>query len=235
VLTPILKKLILRHIKIIQLYLNTGRIRRRIKYIWACVISILPFSFLRVLLYKLMPGYKISMGAKIGFGTKISVEKAQIGNVRIGTFNVFVGPFTLELSDGCSIGSRNIFSCGSWAIKEKFRQYGYRRYLKLGTKSIITSHHFFDVVGGFELGERTWVAGRGSQFWTHGRKIGFRSISIGSRCYISSAVRFCPGTKIGNDCLVALGSVVTKNFDGERLLIGGCPARVLQQDYATGL
>ena len=204
---------------------------RKLKYVCALLISLVPFSLSKVLLYRILFGYRISLRAKIGFGTIISVSKAQIGKVRIERFNVFTGPFELCLADGASIGPRNKFNCGSWVVQGRFREYGYLKYFRMGAGAMITGDHYFDVVGGIELGNGSWIAGRSSQFWTHGTKIEDRSISIGSGCYIGSAVRFAPGTKVGNNCLVGLGSVVTKKFEGDNLMIAGMPAKVIKEDY----
>lgn len=96
---------------------------------------------------------------------------------------------------------------------------------------MIIADHFFDVSGGIEIGEKTWIAGRGSQFWTHGTRVKDRPIRIGKGCYIGSAVLMAPGSVIGNHCLVAMGSVVVDKFPDERLLIGGCPAKTLRENY----
>ena len=54
-----------------------------------------------------------------------------------------------------------------------------------------------------------------------------QGINIGSNCWIGAKVTFCDGSAIGNDCVVAAGSVVTKKF-GDHCLIGGVPAKVIR-------
>ena len=58
-----------------------------------------------------------------------------------------------------------------------------------------------------------------------------RSVTIGSHCYIGSAVRFAPGSKVGNNCIITMGSVVTKKFCVDNALIRGVPAKVIRADY----
>jgi acetyltransferase-like isoleucine patch superfamily enzyme len=70
-----------------------------------------------------------------------------------------------------------------------------------------------------------------SQFWTHGAGVIDRDIQIGRDCYLGSAVRFAPGSGIGNNVIVALGSVVTEKFDISKAMIGGVPAKVLKKNY----
>ena len=100
---------------------------------------------------------------------------------------------------------------------------------------MITSGHFIDAVGGFLLGAGSWIAGRGSQFWTHGADASDRHVSIGARCYIGSAVRFAPGASIADQSVVAIGSVVTKKFTDRRVLVAGVPASVVREDYESPL
>jgi len=204
----------------------------KVKVVLAALISIVPINTLRVLGYRLI-GYKIS--GRVGFGTVIAVSEARIESCKIGSFNLFVGPMKVEIGAGASIEHRNIFSCGFWTMDEKYRNIGYKRSLKIGANTLITSGHFFDVAGLFVLGSGSWIAGIGSQFWTHGVGVTDRDIQIGSDCYLGSAVRFAPGSGIGDYVIVALGSVVTKKFDVSNALIGGAPATVVKTDYAWKL
>lgn len=210
----------------LQNFINT-----KIRYVCARFVSLLPCSFLRVLAYRFFPGYSISFKARIGFGATISVQQAKVGAVTIGRMTIFKGPFTLELEDGTSIGEHNVFSCPTWVIQGKYRQRNYLRLFRAGAEVKIIADHFFDVSGGMEIGQKTWIAGRGSQFWTHGTRVKDRPIRIGQSCYIGSAVRMAPGSEIGDHSLVAMGSVVVNKFLTERLLIGGSPAKVLRKNY----
>ena len=212
------------------------KVETKLRFYMAVFISIMPFSKLRILLYRIIHRYKIAWNAKIGFATIIAVDKVSIGRAVIGGFNRFCGPFELNISDNASVGQKNRFSCGQWAVQGRYRDYGYARSLKIGNKAVITEGHFFDVIGGFELGDNSWIAGRDSQFWTHGTKINStkaedRMIIIGNKCYIGSAVRFMPGTKIGNNTIVAMGSVVTKKFSQDYLMVGGVPAKIIRENY----
>jgi acetyltransferase-like isoleucine patch superfamily enzyme len=200
----------------------------KLKLVLAALVSILPLNVLRVLGYRLL-GYKIS--GRIGFGTVIAVSSARIEKCKIGLFNLFVGPMKVEIGADASIGDRNTFSCGFWTVKEEYQSKNYARSLQIGPNSLITSSHYFDLAGSFVLGAGSWVAGIDSQFWTHGAGVADRDIWIGRNCYIGSAVRFAPGSWVGDQVIVALGSVVTRKFDLSRAMIGGVPATVLKQDY----
>ncbi len=200
----------------------------KVKFVLAALISIVPINILRVLGYRLL-GYKIS--GRIGFGTVVAVSSAHIANCKLGAFNLFVGPMQVEIGEGASIGNRNTFSCGFWTTQEQYQDKNYARTLQIGANTLITSGHYFDVAGSFALGDGSWIAGMGSQFWTHGAGVTDRDIQIGRDCYIGSAARFAPGVVVGNHVIVAMGSVVTKKFDIAKAMIGGVPATVLKENY----
>ena len=204
---------------------------RKLKLVFATLISILPFNFLRILAYRVILRYKI-IGARLGFGTIIAVDDAEIGACKIGWGNLFIGPMNMRIEKGASIGYRNTFSCGYWTTRSEHTNAHYARKLVIGKDTLITSLHYIDVTGRFTLGAGSWIAGIGSQFWTHGAGILDRDIKIGKNCYLGSAVRFAPGASIGNDTLVAMGSVVTKKFDLENAMLGGVPAVVLKENFA---
>jgi len=49
-------------------------------------------------------------------------------------------------------------------------------------------------------------------------------ISIGPGTWLAAHVCIMPGVNIGEGCLVAAGSIVTRSFEEERLIIAGVPA-----------
>lgn len=55
-----------------------------------------------------------------------------------------------------------------------------------------------------------------------------KSIHIGNDCWIGGHATINPGVTLGNNVVVASGSVVTKSF-GDNLVIGGNPARVIRE------
>jgi acetyltransferase-like isoleucine patch superfamily enzyme len=201
-----------------------------VKVAAALLIGILPLNVLRVLGYRLLFGYRI-VDSRIGFGTVIAVDKFSVTKSRIGLFDLFIGPLTVEIGEGTSIGSRNAFVCGYWVLREENRKLNYARALEIGSEALITSGHHFDAAGMFKLGDRSWIAGIGSQFWTHGVGVRDRDIEIGSDCYLGSAVRFAPGSSIGDTVLVAMGSVVSGKLNVSNALVGGVPAKVLRKNY----
>lgn len=201
--------------------------RLYIKFFVACAIAycFIP-SFVRSWLYKLLLGCRIGDGCRIGYGTVICVSDFNIASrVTIGSFNIFKGIGSVIIEENAVIGSENKFLCGSWAVG--LEQYG--RSIKIGPATRITDGHYFDFTGLIEVGANTWIAGYGSQFWTHGAAKEKSVILIGKNNYLGSAVRICPGASIGNSCVVGIGSVLTKPILGNGLKIVGVPAKSKQQ------
>ena len=202
---------------------------KKFKIVIAAIISFLPLNGLRVLGYRLL-GYHIQ-GARIGFGTMIAVEEAVLESCTIGPFNLFAGPMTIHIRRGASIGNRNEFICGYWILRDEYKDSHYSHFLEICDEALITSRHYFDLSGSLVLGERSWIAGIDSQFWTHGAGVQDRDIKIGSDCYIGSAVRFSPGSSIADRVVVAMGSVVSGELPESNALVGGLPAKVLKSNY----
>jgi acetyltransferase-like isoleucine patch superfamily enzyme len=86
---------------------------------------------------------------------------------------------------------------------------------------------------GVHIGARTYVA-FGVRIMTHDRTRGlYVHTRIGSNCFIGGNAIILPGITIGDNCVVAAGSVVTRDVpDGS--IIGGNPARILRSDIVVG-
>lgn len=79
----------------------------------------------------------------------------------------------------------------------------------------------------------TIVGGKSCEFYTHDMYNGkrFGPIEIGDGCYVGSSCKFSLGSKISSKSVVAMGSVVTKSFDEEDVLLGGVPAGIIKEQY----
>lgn len=202
--------------------------RRRI--ILAKLISLLPLARWRAAGYRLLLGYRVEQ-AHLGWRAVIAVSAAELIGCRVGRNCRFLGPMCIHIGRGASIGRHNEFLCEPWTAEPDHEGAGYARRLEIGPDVLITEGHFFDLAGAITIGPGTWIAGRGSQFWTHGAGVTDRDIHIGPGCYVGSAVRFAPGAAVGRGVLVALGSVVTGKIEADDALVAGQPARVCRQDY----
>ena len=201
------------------------RLNRRLRV--ARLIGLVPCNRLRILLHRVINKYQISSSAVLGFGVVLAVDRATIGRAMIGKGSRFDGPCSLVIEDDVLIGAKNTFSSihdEPGDMEKVERDAPPMNSCIIRRNAWINGDHYVDTTGGFELGENSLIAGRGSQFWTHGLKGG--SVVIGSYCYVSSHVIFTPRSAAGNHTLVAPGSVVTKRFNVENVTLAGVPARI---------
>ena len=199
------------------------------KLLFPLLISLIPTNGLRVLLYRVLLGYRIGKGVRIGIGSVISVASLEIGDgTVIGPFNVFKGPIRVRIGANAKIGRLNQFFCSWHIVSDKFSGRNYTPILEMGDRTLVLNSHFFDIYGRVEIGNDSWIAGNGSQFWTHGLSVMDRDIIIGEKNYIGSAVRFAPGTSIGHRNIVALGTVVLGKVTACDSLISGFPAKAIR-------
>ena len=131
---------------------------------------------------------------------------------KIGKKNRFIGPINISINKNAIIGSFNLFHCGWWEIEEQFGNANHESNLLIEEDTLMGMYHHVDLFGSFTLGKKSRIVGRGSQFWTHGAGVIAHHMVIEENCYIGSGVRFAPGSSIGKNSIVGLGSVVTKNL-----------------------
>lgn len=53
-------------------------------------------------------------------------------------------------------------------------------------------------------------------------------ISIGNNCWIGNNVVILPNVSIGNNCIIGAGSIVTKSFNDNSIIVGN-PAKVIKE------
>lgn len=214
------------------------------------LIGLMPTNILRCFLYSTIFSYRIDKSF-IGWKTviiakNVCLTECYIGSnnrfigqnqitikkrTNIGGNNRFIGPMSILIKEGASIEGNNAFICGWWTENSHFNDANYARNLEIGKDTLITSSHYFDIAGLFVLGDNSWVAGVATQFWTHGAGASDRNITIGQQCYIGSAALFSPGSSIGNNTIIGLGSVVTKAFTQNNVAIAGQPAIIVKENY----
>lgn len=178
----------------------------------------LPTNALRVYFYRLS-GVQIGRNVTIGYKTSISSKLCILG-------------------DNVAIGSHCSIAAHKFVVGRDSRILSHNRFIGKGSVTIgenarIINEHFFDCWHDIVIGDRTWIAGQRSQFWTHGTTDtkDDQRILIGDDVYVGSGVLFAPGSQVANQTLVALGAVVAHAFDEPKCVIGGNPAKVIRRDY----
>jgi len=201
----------------------------RSRKILALIISRLPHKALRAVAYRHLMGYHLAKGTSIGFGVMIAVDRFTSGaDVTIRRGTSFIGPITVTLGEGTFIGRWNRFECGDAAADPRQAHMGYARRFETGRNCLINESHLFDILGSITIGDGSWVAGFASQFLTHGAGTMNRDIVIGEKCFLGTAVRFAPGSGVGDRVIVGMGAVVTKRLPESDVIVGGLPAKVLR-------
>lgn len=201
----------------------------KFRLLLAIAVSLIPVGKLRAFAYGKFFGYRVGAGSRFGLLAVIAVEDFECGErVLIGRSTQLLGPMRVSIGARSLIGRWNRFECAPVAASPEKAHMGYARRLTIGADCLVHENHFFDVYGEIAIGDGSWIAGRDSQFWTHGASAADRDIRIGSACYIGSATRFAPGTGIGDRAVVGLGAVVTRRIPENDVVIGGLPAKVLR-------
>ena len=160
-------------------------------------------------------GHKISWNSKIGLSILYVKSLTLDKNSKIGHFNFFKGPITLFLGKKSRIGKFNKFTRAYSPIT-----YG-NSSLCIEDGTGITYDNFFDLTCSISFGKNSQVAGKGSQFWTHGymhansgteriRVDG--DIIIGDNVYVGTRCVFNPGVKVSNAINIGGNSVISKDL-----------------------
>ena len=183
-------------------------------------IKHIPINFLKIFLLRNLFGYQIGKGVRIG-KLIINWNKVDIGN------NVYIANNNVFSCDEISIGANTSIHSGN-----TFRGKGT---FTIGKHSRIINNHYFDLWNSIKIGNSTWIAGRNSEFWTHGSiktKTNNKdlSIEIGDNVYVGASSKFAPGTKIESLNLISLGSMVSGVFNEKETIIMGNPAEVVKDN-----
>jgi len=184
------------------------------------ILKQLPFNSFKVFVYRSVYNYKIGENVIIGKSI-IKCKSVIIGdNVLIRDNNIILCG-KLEIGNNTAIHSGNVISGSANFI--------------VGKNSRIINDHFFDLYNNITVGNNTWLAGKESQFWTHGSihtKTGNKdlSISIGDNVYVGSKVCFAPGVKIENVNLIGLGSVVSRSILTNKNIVAGNPSKIVKEN-----
>jgi acetyltransferase-like isoleucine patch superfamily enzyme len=197
----------------------------RSKYIFVLLFGILPSSPLKNYLLKLV-GWKISSNVRIAPNIFLDITGVSIGHdAEIRAFNVFRN-VTLNLGNNSIIGSLNWIGAAQGLIASA----NFSGTFSMGDNSAINSRNYFDVSGGVSFGSFSDLAGVRSTFITHqidteNLKQTCYAIEIGHHTMICSNSLLVPGgTRIGNRCLFAMGSVILAGEYPEGGFYAGVPA-----------
>jgi acetyltransferase-like isoleucine patch superfamily enzyme len=86
---------------------------------------------------------------------------------------------------------------------------------------------------GIHIGPETYIA-FDAAILCHDMTRGiYRDTRIGRRCFIGARSFILPGVEIGDECIVAAGSIVTRSVP-PRCIVAGNPAVIVRRDIEVG-
>jgi maltose O-acetyltransferase len=102
--------------------------------------------------------------------------------------------------------------------------------LSIGDSTFINVDCLFEASGTIVIGRQCWFGPRvmvlTSNHVGEERALEFLPVTVGDRVWIGAGATIVPGVTIGNDAVVAAGSVVTKNLLANAR-VAGIPARAM--------
>lgn len=109
------------------------------------------------------------------------------------------------------------------------------RNIKVGKNFLLQQNCTFMDRGGIEIGDDVFIGPKcnittiNHDFNPYNRQATFcKGVKIGSRVWLGINVTICPGVSIGDNSIIAAGSVVTKDIPAN-VIAGGNPAKVIKK------
>lgn len=204
------------------------KIKKKIKYFFLFLVSILPMNKLRIFFLNSLFKYNIDYSSFISLFVIINCKKCEIKNSKIDLFNyIHVEEVFL---DNISIKKKNIFK-GFKLLKLKnkikinnnnkiYGQYPLSKNSNfiIEDDCLIGSNNFFDLSDNINIKNKCIILNF-CQLWTHGfnyeRKIYTNQTSLINGVKLENCVTVIGNVKISNNCVIKIGSIVTKSIEGE--------------------
>ncbi|MFK5889551.1 MAG: acyltransferase [Flavobacteriaceae bacterium] len=193
---------------------------------WAAIRG---FLFIKPFLKKSKGIVFAEKGAKIQFGHKIKVGSG-LNLMKHSTINA-LSYNGVEIGNNFTLGKYSIIECTG-----VLRNVGSS--LKIGDNVGINHYCFIGVRGDIEIGDNVIFGPRVNIFSENhnfnkidipikNQGVTKGKTTIGSDVWIGANVSIMSGVDIGNSCVIAAGSVVTKNIPPYSI-VGGVPAKIIK-------
>jgi len=154
--------------------------------------------------------------------------------VQIGDYTILscYADSKLEIGNNVTLGRSS-----GYVVTSSFSDPG--KFIRIGNNVGIADFANIGGGGGVEIGDNCII---GAYFSCHPSNHNFdddtrlikdqglskKGIKIGENCWIGAKVTVLDGVTVGNNCVLAAGSVLTKSFP-DNVVIGGVPAKVIKE------
>jgi len=187
------------------------------------------FLFVKPFLKKSKGIIFAAKGSKIQFGHKIKVGSG-FNLMEYATLNA-LSYGGVDIGDNFTLGKHAIIECTG-----VLRNVG--NSLKIGNNVGVNHYCFIGVRGNITIGDNVIFGPRVNIFSENhifneldipikNQGVEKKDTIIGNDVWIGASVSIMPGVKIGNGCVIAAGSVVTKDVP-DFLVVAGVPAEVIK-------
>jgi hypothetical protein len=207
--------------------------RQKINLFLLCIIALMP-NRIKCAYYRYICKATIHSGVWIGVSIIQARHIILEEDVRIGHFNIVTNLQRFHLAKKSRIDSWNIFNAVPLGSSQHFAQSTDRNpSFYLGEDSGIGTRHYFNCDDAITIGSFSAIAGRRSQFFTHG--IDFehnqqiaRPIHIGDYSHIATSCLINRGITFPSRSVLGACSVLSKTFEQEYTLYAGVPAKPIK-------
>lgn len=171
------------------------------------------------------------LGKRVGFFNLSKIKWGQFLRLGNDVYISALGKKGVQFGDNVSIGafSRVIVSASMNNMGEQ---------IKIGNNVGIGEFAYLGGAGGLEIGDEC-IAGQylschpenhnyeNPHISIRHQGVSRKGIKIGKNCWIGSKVTILDGVEIGDGCILAAGSVITKSFP-KNSIIAGIPAKLIK-------
>jgi acetyltransferase-like isoleucine patch superfamily enzyme len=199
-------------------------------------LFILPFPWIvRKMVLQIILNIEFEKGSKIGYSVFLARKSILRENAVIKNFTFVNEIDFFEMGAFSKIGNRNWITGSSSELNKGYKASPYRKCeFIIGEQTRITANHHFDCNGGIYIGKYTTIAGMNTQILTHGIDL-IESVQkadrtiIGNYCFVGTRCIILKGAVLPNNCLLAAGAVLTKNYEESEMIYAGVPAKAVKK------
>ena len=202
------------------------------------------YSFLSLNKFKIQRGNEFVYignflnGVKIvvkGIGNKIIINPYGLSLLKNTTIYISGNNNIVKIGDRCNLINAEIWIEDSWGVVEigtKTNILG-RTHLACieGSKIIIGDDCLFSTDVVFRTGDSHSILDNKTQ-----KRINpSQDIIIGSHCWFGNKVTVLKGVTLGNDSIIATGSILTKTCNQSNVILAGSPAKIVKEDITWNI